>query len=292
MSKTISRNTIDDLYSILKNCQLCPHNCEVDRFSGELGICRVDANLLVSSVQQHFGEERPLVGRGGSGTIFLAGCNLECVYCQNYDISQHNMGRVMSAERIADNMLYLQNSGAHNINFVTPTHQIPMIVDGISIALERGLTVPIVYNCGGYENVEVIRKLEGIVDIYMPDIKYYDNSIALKYSGTPDYVERMQESVIEMQRQVGDLSIDSVGIAQKGLLIRHLVLPNNLSSSEQVLDFVKNLVSENAYVNVMAQYHPCYKAYDFPLLKHRLYMDSYRMAKDYAAKIGLTRGLE
>ncbi|MCX8052736.1 MAG: radical SAM protein, partial [Armatimonadetes bacterium] len=230
------------LDEIMRSCVLCPRNCRVNRFEGELGACGVGANAVVSSYGSHFGEESVLVGRLGSGTIFMTGCNLKCVFCQNYDISHLRRGRVVTVERLTEMMIELQNQGCHNINFVTPTHQIARIVESVEAAREAGLRVPVVYNCGGYESVEVLRLIDGVVDIYMPDVKYGDNEPGQRYSGVPDYWDRCREAVREMHRQVGDLDIRRLDIgdgrlttiAVRGLLVRHLVLPNGRAFTANV----------------------------------------------------------
>ncbi len=282
---------IDQLYTILKNCHLCPRKCGVDRTKNEKGICRSGIDLIVSSIGPHFGEEEPLVGTGGSGTIFLTNCNLRCIYCQNYEISHLGRGGVMSLEEVARGMLYLQRTGCHNINFVTPTHFVPQLVNSIKIAYEMGLRSPIVFNCGGYENIEVIKLLDGIIDIYMPDIKYSEDTYAEKYSNAPDYFDRCKEAVKEMHHQVGDLKIVD-GIAQRGLLIRHLVLPNDLAGSEKVLKFVAEEISKNSYVNIMDQYRPMYKAEEYPELNRRPLLSEYNHAIELAKSFGLHRGFQ
>jgi len=291
--KTHERGELDDkveaLYNILESCELCPRKCNVNRIKGEKGFCKAD-KFMVSSYFPHFGEEEPLVGIHGSGTIFLTHCNLRCVYCQNYEISHLGIGEVVSEEEVAGMMLKLQALGCHNINFVTPTHYAPYLVKAVSIAVEKGLRLPIVWNCGGYENVEVIKLLEGVVDIYMPDIKYSSSEAAKKYSFAPDYFERCKESVIEMHRQVGDLKIQN-GIAYRGLLIRHLVLPNDLAGSEEVLKFISNL-SKNSYVNIMAQYRPEGEAYKYKKLNRRITREEFIKVINLAKKFGLTRGLQ
>lgn len=282
---------IEQLYAILKNCHLCPRKCGVDRTKNEKGICRSGIDLIVSSIGPHFGEEEPLVGSGGSGTIFLTNCNLRCIYCQNYEISHLGRGGTMSQKEVAKGMLYLQKIGCHNINFVTPTHFVPQLVEAIKIACEMGLRLPIVFNCGGYESLETIKLLDGIIDIYMPDIKYSDETNAEKYSNAPDYFERCKESVKEMHRQVGDLKIVD-GIAQRGLLIRHLVLPNDIAGSEKVLKFIAEEISLDAYVNIMDQYRPMYKAERFPELNRRPTLSEYNQVTEMAKKYGLHRGFQ
>ncbi len=285
------RRRVDELYSILESCELCPRKCRVNRMKGERGYCGADANLMVSSYFSHFGEEDVLVGRNGSGTIFLTNCNLLCVYCQNYDISHLGVGEIVSEDRVAEMMLHLQSLGCHNINFVTPTHYTPQLVRAIEIAVERGLKLPIVWNCSGYENVELIKMLEGIVDIYMPDMKYGSSEPAKKYSNAPDYFERCKEAVKEMHRQVGDLKVKE-GIAYRGLLIRHLVLPNDLAGSERILKFIAQEISKDTYVNIMAQYRPEGEAYKYEELSRRITRDEFMKVLELAKDLGLTRGLD
>lgn len=283
------KDKIDALYNILESCELCPRKCGVNRLKGEKGFCKAE-KLKVSSYFPHFGEEDPLVGVHGSGTIFLTYCNLRCVYCQNYEISHLGVGEIVSEERVAKMMLELQALGCHNINFVTPTHYAPQLVKAIAIAVEKGLRLPIVWNCGGYENVEIIKLLENVVDIYMPDIKYSSSEVAKKYSFAPDYFDRCKEAVREMHRQVGDLKIQN-GIAYRGLLIRHLVLPNNLAGSEEVLKFIRSL-SKDSYVNIMAQYRPEGEAYKYKELNRRITKEEFMKVIEFAKKLGLTRGLQ
>ena len=283
---------IDKLEAILNECKLCPRECGVNRNKGEKGYCKSDKHLMVSSVQPHFGEEDVLVGSHGSGTIFLTHCNLRCIYCQNYDISHLGYGQRMTEEEFAFNMLSLQKRGCHNVNFVTPTHFTPQIVKALKIAIEKGLRIPIVYNCGGYEAKSTIELLDGIVDIYMPDIKYGDVENAKRYSNAPDYFDRCKEAVKEMHRQVGDLKVDESGIAYRGLLIRHLVLPNGIAGSAEVLKFVATEISKEAYVNIMMQYRPMYKAYEYKELNRGIKMSEYREAIDIAREWGLHRGFE
>lgn len=274
---------------ILKKCKLCPRECGVNRLNGERGFCRSGRFVMVSSVGPHFGEESPLVGRNGSGTIFFTNCNLDCVFCQNYDISHLGDGKEVDSDYLANAMLLLQNYGCHNINFVTPTHYAPQILEALTLAIEKGLKVPLVYNCGGYESLEMIKLLDGIVDIYMPDIKYGDNEMAEKYSNAPNYFDIVKSVVTEMHRQVGDLVISKQGIAERGLLVRHLVMPNGIAGTDKVIDFVAKL-SKNSYINIMAQYRPQYKAKDYPEINRRITTDEYISAILLAEKSGLTRG--
>jgi len=284
---------IEKLYQILESCQLCPRKCQVNRLKDEKGICQTGKKIMVSSFHPHFGEEAPLVGIYGSGTIFLTYCNLRCVYCQNYEISHLGIGREYSEKEVSQMMLNLQGRGCHNINFVTPTHFAPQIVKTIKLAAQMGLKLPIVWNCGGYENFEIIKLLEGIVDIYMPDMKYGDNEGGKKYSHppVPDYWERNREAVKEMHRQVGDLKLDERGIAYRGLLIRHLVLPGDISQSENVLKFITKEISKNSYVNIMSQYYPYGEAFKFPELNRPITEKEFLRVIQIAKKLGLTRGL-
>lgn len=282
----------DKLYELLESCRLCPNECGVDRRVSDIGNCRSGFLPIVSSYFPHFGEEPPLVGRFGSGTIFFTNCNLDCKFCQNYDISHYGIGKEVSIEELASMMIYLQNRGCHNINFVTPTHFTPQIVDALIIARERGLEIPLVYNCGGYESIETLKLLDKIIDIYMPDIKYSSNENALKYSGVSNYWDVVRQAIKEMHRQVGDLMISSSGIAKRGLLIRHLVLPNNISGSKKVLDFIANEISKNSYVNIMDQYRPAYLANQFTELNRQINEKEFFEVINYAKQIGLHRGFE
>ena len=286
------------LYNVLKNCELCPRKCGVNRLKGEKGICKGGKNIAVSSFFPHFGEESVLVGKNGSGTIFLSNCNLRCVYCQNYEISHLGIGNEYSEKDVAEMMLELQAIGCHNINLVTPTHYTPQLVKAIKIAGENGLKLPIVWNCSGYESVKIVKILDGVVDIYMPDIKYGSNKGGKRYSfpPVPDYWDRCREAVKEMHRQVGDLKIGKDGLAFKGLLIRHLVLPNGISESEKVLRFIAKEISPNSFVNIMPQYRPEGKVLlepeKYPELSRRILREEYEKVINYAAKLKLTRGLE
>lgn len=280
---------IEKLYKILESCVLCARKCRVNRIEGEIGFCHSGSQLMVSSFAPHFGEEPELVGKGGSGTVFLTNCNLGCLYCQNYDISHLGEGDEMSPKDLAHKLLYLQNIGCHNINFVTPTHFIPQIVDVVYQACQDGLNLPLVFNCGGYENVEIIKMLDGIFDIYMPDIKYSDYLAAEKFSQAGNYFEVVKEVVREMHGQVGDLEVVEV-IAQKGLLVRHLILPNNMAGSEKVFEFVANEISKDTYVNIMDQYRPLYRADEFHEINRQPTMAEFNNAIMLAKRFGLYRG--
>ena len=280
------------LTHMLEDCMLCPHACHVDRHSGKHGVCRMTDQVLISSAGPHYGEETPLVGSRGSGTIFFSSCNLKCQYCQNSEISQLRYGRRVSSEELARIMLHLEDLGCHNINLVTPTHVVPQIVAAIAEASRRGLSIPIVYNCGGYESIDVIRLLEGIVDIYMPDIKYSDNETARRLSGAPGYWDIVRPVVKEMHRQVGDLVVDGQGIAQRGLLVRHLVLPEGAAGSHRVMEFVARDLSTNTYVNIMDQYRPAYRIDRHPGLARPIRPHEYCDALKGAEQRGLRRGFE
>lgn len=275
--------------AMLRNCKLCPRECTVDRTGGKRGFCKTGDKPFVSSWGPHFGEERPLVGRHGSGTIFFGYCNLGCIFCQNYEISHLGEGREISVERLAEVMLELQGRACHNINLVTPTHQVPMILRALSIAAQEGLAVPIVYNCGGYESIEAVRLLDGVVDIYMPDFKYADPEMALKYSKARDYPSIAKAAIKEMHRQVGDLVMDQSGIAQRGLLLRHLVLPEGIAGTREVVRFIAGEISRNTYVNIMDQYYPCFKAFEYPPLDRRITREEFSDAIRLAREAGLTR---
>ncbi|MFP4056581.1 MAG: radical SAM protein [Candidatus Brocadiia bacterium] len=280
------RQRSEQLHAALASCEVCPRRCLVNRLEGEVGFCGVGAEALFASAGAHFGEEDVLVGRGGSGTIFFAGCNLGCIFCQNYDISHGRQGRPVGPAEIARVMLRMERSGCHNINFVTPTHVTPQVVEAVRLARRDGLRLPIVYNCGGYESLHTLRALEGIVDIYMPDAKYADSEAAAELSDAPDYPDVMRQALVEMHRQVGDLHIEG-GIATRGLLVRHLVLPDDMAGSRQVLDFLARSLSPNTYVNVMPQYRPCYRARECEAIARPPTSQEFREAYRYAARLGL-----
>ena len=281
---------IELLKEFLKACRLCPRGCRVDRSNGELGVCQAGPEPMVSSAFPHFGEEPPLVGHNGSGTIFLTHCNLRCIFCQNYDISHLGKGERITSRDMAQAMVRLQEMGCHNINFVTPTHYVPQIVASLPEAIERGLRLPIVYNCSGYESIEVIRLLEGVVDIYMPDAKYMDQKHSERFSDAPDYPDVIKKVFKEMHRQVGDLTVNARGIAQRGLLIRHLVMPNGAASSEAVLRFIAEEISVHSYVNIMDQYRPEYRAREYPEINRRISQKEYTEALRWAKAYKLYRG--
>ncbi len=286
MSVLPTEDQIAAAYALAAPCVICPRNCRVDRPAGQTGYCGVGALPVVASAGPHYGEEPPLVGRGGSGTIFLAGCNLLCVFCQNHDISHGLAGSPCDPEGIAAMMLALQERGCENVNFVTPTHVSPWLMDAVRRARLNGLTVPIVYNCGGYESVETLRLLEGTVDIYMPDAKFWDPGVSLRYAQAGDYPERMCRALKEMRRQVGDLQIEN-GVATRGLLVRHLVMPNDAAGSREVLRFIAEEVSPHTYVNVMAQYRPMYQAHKHEEIARPVTSQEHGEARRHAQALGL-----
>ena len=277
---------VQQLWENMNPCTLCPRGCKVYRGKGQTGFCGIGDTPIVSSVGPHYGEESVLVGSGGSGTIFFAGCNLGCVFCQNFDISHHRHGREMTIERLAQSMLDLQDYGCSNINFVTPTHVIPAITAALELAREKGLKLPTVYNTGGYDSVETLKLLKGFVDIYMPDMKYFDSEVAEELSGAPDYPEVNFAAVKEMHRQVGDLQVKR-GLATRGLLIRHLVLPEQLAGSFGIIDFLAEQISTSTTINVMDQYRPCYKASSHSKINRRPTFDEIESVRQYATEKGL-----
>jgi putative pyruvate formate lyase activating enzyme len=261
----------------------------VNRLEGELGQCRTGRQVMVSSAGPHFGEEAPLVGTGGSGTIFFTYCNLKCCFCQNYTISQVGDGHVVGSDELARMMLSLEHRGCHNINFVSPTHVVPQILEALMIAAEAGLSVPLVYNSGGYDLVDTLRILDGVVDIYMPDMKYSDEKTARRFSGIKNYPVVNRAAIKEMHRQVGDLKVNDLGIASRGLLVRHLVLPRGLAGTDSICRFLGQKVSKNTYLNIMAQYRPCFKAFDIPELSRPLSSGEFNDALRIARENGLQR---
>lgn len=278
------------LWALMDSCRLCPRECGANRLDGERGFCRVRGETLrVASHHAHFGEEQPLVGTRGSGTIFFSHCNLQCVFCQNWQISHQGRGQDISIERLAYIMLELQQRGCHNINLVTPTHYAAHIVKALDIAAEKGLRIPIVYNTSGWERLKVLKLLDGIVDIYLPDFKYFDSDIAAAYSaGAASYPEQTKEALLEMHRQVGTAKPAEDGIMYRGLMIRHLVMPNQIGDSKQILEWIAEHLPLDTYVNIMAQYRPEYKAFDYPELTARVTQDEYKSVIDKARELGLT----
>jgi putative pyruvate formate lyase activating enzyme len=280
---------VQDAWEMLKDCHVCPRNCGVNRLEGETGFCQTGAKAMVSSANPHFGEESPLVGTGGSGTIFLTSCNLKCVFCQNFEISHLMDGEEMDGPVLAGLMLELQNTGCHNINFVTPSHFVPQIVDAVHWAAKNGLNVPLVYNTGGYDSVETLRLLDGVVDIYMPDLKFMDSGVSDELMAAPDYPDVVRAAIKEMHRQVGDLQMDERGVATRGLLVRHLVMPNGLAGTREAMRFLAQEVSANTYVNIMDQYRPCGRAPEFHEISRSVTRQEYEAALQMAQEEGITR---
>ncbi|MCK4911951.1 MAG: radical SAM protein [Thermodesulfovibrionales bacterium] len=274
---------------LLRDCSVCPRACGVDRTAGVCGYCGIEDRPFISSYGPHFGEESPLVGTGGSGTIFMGGCNLGCLFCQNWTISHEREGHYIDEDALAAIMLGLERAGCHNINIVTPTHQMPMVLGALSIAADRGLELPLVYNCGGYESLEALELLDGVVDIYMPDLKYMDGEVSKRLSDAPDYPEAAKASLREMHRQVGILKMDNRAIAQRGLIVRHLVLPGGLAGTGEAMRFLAQELSPDTYVNIMDQYRPCYRAGEFPEINRRPTHKEYEEAVALARKAGLHR---
>ena len=287
--KGLLREKIQKAYDLLKSCVLCPRKCGVDRLSGETGTCKTGRRAWVSSFAPHFGEEAPLVGNGGSGTIFFTHCNLLCLFCQNFDISHRGCGQEVSGEQLAAIMLDLQNQGCHNINFVTPSHVVPQILCAVEIAVQRGLYVPLVFNSGGYDRVPTLKLLEGVFDIYMPDFKFWDPQVAEDTCQARDYPEVARKALLEMHRQVGDLELNEDGIAQRGLLIRHLVLPGGLAGTRAIMRFIVQRLSPDSYVNIMSQYRPCGRAAEIPALNSHLSAKDYQVAVQAAKEEGVKR---
>ncbi|MDR2395292.1 MAG: radical SAM protein [Endomicrobium sp.] len=284
------KENIDKLYSMMDNCNICPRKCGVNRNKGQQGLCKTGNKIFVASINVHTGEESPISASNGSGTIFFSNCTLNCVFCQNYPISQLGNGKEIRLDSLVGSILDLQKRGVHNINFVTPSHYSAQIAKAVYIAKQRGLVIPIVYNCSGYENVETLQLLEGIVDIYLPDIKYASDEIAFKYSKVKNYVQANQIALKEMKRQVGDLTVDQNGVAKKGIIVRHLVLPGNINNTKNALKFISEELSINTYVSLMSQYHPAYKSNEFKELSHSLSLQEYNEAVDYLEILKLRNG--
>lgn len=289
LSKKELESRIEKLLKILKNCEICPRKCHVNRLAGEMGFCKLGTLPQVSAFHPHFGEESVLVGKHGSGTIFFTSCNLSCIYCQNYEISQLRIGKEISFKELALMMMRLQSLGCHNINLVSPTSHVPAIVKSLATARDMGLNLPLVYNTNTYDAVNILKLLDGIIDIYMPDAKYSDDRLALKYSDAQNYFEIMKQAIKEMHKQVGDLVVSKEGIAVKGLLVRQLVLPNNIAGSQKIFEFLAKQISQNTFLNIMDQYWPCHKAKDFPELNRPITKEEYSQAIQLALKAGLKR---
>lgn len=289
MSSGELRERVAQAYEHLSICDVCARNCDVDRRAGQIGVCRTGELAKVSSYGPHLGEEDPLRGWRGSGTIFFTRCNLKCQFCQNHDISQTEAGYEVEPEQLASIMLELQAQGCHNINFVSPSHVVPQILAAVLLAAEAGLRLPLVYNTGGYDSMSMLKLLDGVVDIYMPDMKYADNEIGRRYSKIANYAQVNQAAVREMHRQVGDLQISDAGLATRGLLVRHLVLPDNLAGTDQIVRFLATEISRQTYLNLMDQYRPAYRAHHFPKLNRSITRQEYRAAVKMAQDAGLSR---
>ncbi len=283
------KRRVAEAYERLRECDLCARECGVNRREGEVGVCRTGERAVVCSHHAHFGEENPLVGTHGSGTIFFSLCNLNCQYCQNYDISQVGTGREVEPEALAAMMLQLQAESCHNVNFVSPSHVVAQILAGVLIAAAAGLRLPLVYNTGGYDSMAALRLLDGVFDMYMPDMKYADEVVGRRYSKAKDYPTVNQAAVKEMHRQVGDLVLDDRGVALRGLLVRHLVLPNGLAGTSEIARFLAEEVSRDTYINVMDQYRPCYRANEYPALDRRITQAEYEEAVAAVRAVGLWR---
>lgn len=283
------KERVQKAMAILEDCRLCPRACGVNRLKGETGYCKTGRYAKVAGCSAHFGEEAPLVGRNGSGTIFLSSCNLLCTFCQNHEISHLNEGAEAGPSRMAAMMLHLFQEGCHNINFVTPTHVVPQILEALVPAIEQGLRLPLVYNAGGYESVETLALLDGIFDIYMPDFKFWDDEMSERFCNVPDYREKAVSGVKEMHRQVGDLTMDANGVAFRGLLVRHLVMPNGAAGTDRVMDFLANEVSPNTYVNIMDQYRPRGAAKGDTLADRSIRALEFQQALEWAKEAGLER---
>ena len=283
------RERVQQGQEMLSKCISCGWVCKVDRRYAAKGVCRTNGRARVYSYGPHLGEEDPLRGWIGSGTIFFSRCNLKCQYCQNYDISQSERGEEVELERLAEIMLELQASGCHNINFVSPTHVVPQIIAGVAIAAQAGLHIPLVYNTGGYDSIEVLKLLDGLIDIYMPDMKYANPQTALKYSKIPHYPETNQAAVLEMHRQVGDLRLDENGLARRGLIVRHLVLPKGLAGTAKLVDFIAKQVSVETYFNLMDQYQPAYLAKQYPRINRLITQEEFQQARQETLQAGLHR---
>lgn len=287
--KGILKKRKDEALARLESCSMCPRECNVNRLKDEKGYCNTGRKIRIASYNSHFGEEAPLVGTNGSGTIFISSCNLLCSFCQNYEISHLNEGYELEPEQTAALMLQLADRGCHNINFVTPTHVVPQILEALVIAAENGLSVPLVYNSSGYDRKETLELLDGIFDIYMPDFKFWDSAWAERYCEASDYRETAESAIREMHRQAGDLVVDDEGTAVKGLLVRHLVMPENISGTSDVMDFISKEISSDTYVNVMDQYRPCGNAVNDEYIDKRLSAGEFKDAMEAAERAGLKR---
>ncbi len=277
----------DAAWNMLEKCTVCPEKCGVRRLSGKKGRCRIADQAIVADYSPHFGEEPPIRGSRGSGTVFFSGCNMHCIYCQNYKISQYAPGTPVTPELLAFMFLMLQENGCHNINLVTPSHIVPMFLQGLIAAAREGLSLPLVYNSGGYDSVETLKLLDGIVDIYMPDFKYWDRDTACRFSGINDYPAVARQALREMHRQVGRMKLNENGVAVRGLLVRHLVLPENLAGTSHVVKFLAEELGTGIWINIMDQYHPCWRAAGYPPLDRPVTSEEYGEALESARDAGL-----
>ena len=275
---------------ILEKCQICPHDCKINRNENQIGRCKSTNKIKIALYSVHNFEEPCISGKNGSGTVFFSNCNMNCVYCQNYEISQEGLGKEITIEELSNIFLKLQNKNVNNINLVTPTSYVPQIIEAIKIAKENGLNLPIIYNTNGYEKIETIKMLNGYIDVYLPDFKYYDDELAKKYSKVDNYFEITSKAIKEMYNQVGAPVLDKNGIIKKGLMIRHLVLPNNIENSKKVLKWLKENIKEDVYINIMAQYFPTYKAKEIKELNRKLSKEEYKIIEDYLYKLDIENG--
>ena len=285
------KRRVEAALDTLSPCTACPRACRVDRKGDQVGVCRIGRFARVASAFPHFGEERVLKGTRGSGTVFFSGCNLRCVFCQNWDISQRPVGREMTPEELAELFLAMEASGVHNLNLVTPEHVVPQVLEALYLAAKKGLMLPLVYNTSAYDSLESLRLLDGVVDIYMPDFKLWTPEASRRYLGAADYPERAREAFREMHRQVGDLVIGEDGLAERGMLVRHLVMPGMLEETKAILRFLAKEISKDTYLNLMDQYYPAYKvaAGKYPELARPIFRSEYEEALRYARELGLWR---
>lgn len=274
----------------LTKCEICPHNCKVNRLNGNTGRCKCNDKVKIALSSLHYYEEPCISGENGSGTVFFSGCNLNCKYCQNYEISQLGKGIEITIEELADIFIKQQKNKANNINLVTPTMYVYQIIEAIKIARENGLHIPIIYNSNGYENIKTIQKLKGYIDVYLPDLKYYDDKLGLRYSGIKNYFEYATKAILEMQKQVGAPQFNENGMIEKGLMIRHLVLPNQIENSKKILKWIKTNIDENVYVNIMAQYFPSYQARKIEDLNRKLTKKEYEEIENFVYKLDIKNG--
>lgn len=274
----------------LEKCEICPHKCKVNRALGNRGRCRCNDKIKIALASIHNYEEPCISGKNGSGTIFFSNCNLKCIYCQNYEISQLDKGKEITIDHLAEIFINQQNKNVNNINLVTPTMYVPQIIEAIKIARNKGLKIPIIYNSNGYENVETIKMLDGYIDVYLPDLKYYSNEIAKKYSKIDNYFSNAVSAIKEMQKQVGNPIFNEDGIIQKGVIIRHLILPSHILNTKKILKYIKENFDENTYISVMAQYFPTYKAKDDDKINRKISKKEYKEVEEYLYLLNLKNG--